>query len=364
MHEVTRAINDAADLGRGAASGAVTSVESQHWQIGYVYLPDARKPGTVMPVVSCFGRRALPSVSRALSDGPAYRWRASLPGRVYADGRSARGERRRELQAAAAGSRRARRERRAAGRARPCQSGPRTKSSRSSSSSRTSRTSRARQLDDPDERCQRTDRPRSGARALDRTSRRSRLARAAGAAAHAPRLAGSDADGPRHAEHRARPASAAGRLASRGDRAADRRAGAAGARPGPAACERPVSRGSRRRSLAGHCASSPRPPSRCTRSTCGSRAKHPRLMRTSRGDGAVPHRTGSRHQRCEARRRRARSDQMHVRDGTTSLRVADDGVGIPDPSDRDGVGLRIMHYRAASIGRSLTVERGAGAARS
>jgi two-component system CheB/CheR fusion protein len=44
--------------------------------------------------------------------------------------------------------------------------------------------------------------------------------------------------------------------------------------------------------------------------------------------------------------------------GLTRLRIADDGIGIPRPEPADGSGLRIMRYRAASIGASLTVERG------
>jgi signal transduction histidine kinase len=40
------------------------------------------------------------------------------------------------------------------------------------------------------------------------------------------------------------------------------------------------------------------------------------------------------------------------------LVVADDGVGIPRVDPGDGAGLRIMRYRATSIGASLAVERG------
>jgi nitrate/nitrite-specific signal transduction histidine kinase len=40
----------------------------------------------------------------------------------------------------------------------------------------------------------------------------------------------------------------------------------------------------------------------------------------------------------------------------TTLRVSDDGRGIDDAAtDADGVGLRIMNYRARSIGATLTV---------
>jgi signal transduction histidine kinase len=42
----------------------------------------------------------------------------------------------------------------------------------------------------------------------------------------------------------------------------------------------------------------------------------------------------------------------------TVLTIADDGIGIPHPVPGDGAGLRIMRYRAASIGASLSVERG------
>jgi signal transduction histidine kinase len=47
-------------------------------------------------------------------------------------------------------------------------------------------------------------------------------------------------------------------------------------------------------------------------------------------------------------------------DAVTRLTVTDDGVGIPHPlPPGDGSGLRIMRYRAASIGGALNVERGA-----
>lgn len=46
-----------------------------------------------------------------------------------------------------------------------------------------------------------------------------------------------------------------------------------------------------------------------------------------------------------------------VRD-LTRLTITDDGLGIPHPEPGDGAGLRIMRYRAASIGASLNIERG------
>ncbi len=44
--------------------------------------------------------------------------------------------------------------------------------------------------------------------------------------------------------------------------------------------------------------------------------------------------------------------------GLTRLQIADDGMGIPSPEPIDGAGLQIMRYRAASIGASLAVEQG------
>ena len=48
--------------------------------------------------------------------------------------------------------------------------------------------------------------------------------------------------------------------------------------------------------------------------------------------------------------------RIQTRSGLTTLRVGDDGSGIKDPgADGDGVGLRIMNYRARSIGATLSV---------
>jgi signal transduction histidine kinase len=44
--------------------------------------------------------------------------------------------------------------------------------------------------------------------------------------------------------------------------------------------------------------------------------------------------------------------------GLTRLQVVDDGIGIGQPEPDGGAGLRIMRYRAASIGGLLTIERG------
>jgi signal transduction histidine kinase len=47
--------------------------------------------------------------------------------------------------------------------------------------------------------------------------------------------------------------------------------------------------------------------------------------------------------------------------GVTQLRISDNGVGITDPAARgEGLGLRIMNYRATSLGGTLSIERGSG----
>jgi signal transduction histidine kinase len=43
--------------------------------------------------------------------------------------------------------------------------------------------------------------------------------------------------------------------------------------------------------------------------------------------------------------------------GLIRLQIADDGIGVPHPEPTDGAGLRIMRYRAASIGAVLAIER-------
>jgi signal transduction histidine kinase len=48
--------------------------------------------------------------------------------------------------------------------------------------------------------------------------------------------------------------------------------------------------------------------------------------------------------------------EVRIIDGRFLLTVADNGVGIPEPRlDTTGLGLRIMHYRARSLGGTLSI---------
>ena len=52
---------------------------------------------------------------------------------------------------------------------------------------------------------------------------------------------------------------------------------------------------------------------------------------------------------------------LHQQAGVTRLRISDNGVGITDaPEKNDRLGLRIMNYRATSIGATLNIESGPG----
>jgi signal transduction histidine kinase len=50
--------------------------------------------------------------------------------------------------------------------------------------------------------------------------------------------------------------------------------------------------------------------------------------------------------------------QLTQRTGLLELRIVDDGIGLSNAEPDEGMGLRIMRYRAASIGARLTIEPG------
>jgi two-component system sensor histidine kinase UhpB len=47
-------------------------------------------------------------------------------------------------------------------------------------------------------------------------------------------------------------------------------------------------------------------------------------------------------------------------DGGMELSVEDDGVGISGAAGGSGMGLKVMHYRAARIGAALEIRRREG----
>jgi signal transduction histidine kinase len=85
VHEVTLAISDALTWDEALHRVVRQLCDSQGWQIGYVYLPDAKLAGSVMPIVSSFGdERFRPFHTVSVRRHEA--GEASLAGRVFADG--------------------------------------------------------------------------------------------------------------------------------------------------------------------------------------------------------------------------------------------------------------------------------------
>jgi two-component system CheB/CheR fusion protein len=84
MHEVSQAINEAATWGDALHRVLRRLCETEHWQIGFVYLPQAGSPETIAPAVSCFGDERFRRFHE-LSMQQTYDRGDRLPGRVYAD---------------------------------------------------------------------------------------------------------------------------------------------------------------------------------------------------------------------------------------------------------------------------------------
>ena len=85
MHDVTRAINDAPTWDEGLHQVLRRICETEHWQIGFVYLPDRDEPDSLTATVSYFGDERFRPFHR-LSERRRYGRGESLPGRVFADG--------------------------------------------------------------------------------------------------------------------------------------------------------------------------------------------------------------------------------------------------------------------------------------
>jgi two-component system CheB/CheR fusion protein len=86
MHDVARAINHAATWDDALHQVLRRLCETEHWQIGFLYLPQQRDPATIAPVVSCFGdERFRPFHDRSMQQ--TYARGDPLPGRVFAENR-------------------------------------------------------------------------------------------------------------------------------------------------------------------------------------------------------------------------------------------------------------------------------------
>jgi signal transduction histidine kinase len=84
MHDVARAINEAATWDDALHRVLRRLCETEHWQIGFVYVPRPGHPETIVPVVSCFGDERFRPFHE-LSMAQTYSRSDRLPGRVYGE---------------------------------------------------------------------------------------------------------------------------------------------------------------------------------------------------------------------------------------------------------------------------------------
>jgi signal transduction histidine kinase len=86
MHDVSQAISEATTWDDALHRVLRRLCETEHWQIGFVYLPQSGSPERIAPVVSCFGDERFWQF-HGLSMQQTYSRGDRLPGRVYADNR-------------------------------------------------------------------------------------------------------------------------------------------------------------------------------------------------------------------------------------------------------------------------------------
>ena len=84
MHDVALAINEAATWDAALHQVLRRLCQAEHWQIGYVYLPEPENPDTLVPAISCFGEERFRPFHIA-SEREHFMRGESLPGRVYAE---------------------------------------------------------------------------------------------------------------------------------------------------------------------------------------------------------------------------------------------------------------------------------------
>lgn len=85
LHQVTRAIGDAPSWDEGLRLALHHICEHEGWQLGYVYLPDPDAPDVVVHAISCVRNEAMLPFHQAC-EHRRYSSGLCLPGRVYADG--------------------------------------------------------------------------------------------------------------------------------------------------------------------------------------------------------------------------------------------------------------------------------------
>ena len=84
MHEVSRAINAGSTWDEALHQVLCCLCQGDHWQIGFFYLPDQHDPNMIVPAISCFGDERF-RIFQELSERQRYARGQSLPGRVYAE---------------------------------------------------------------------------------------------------------------------------------------------------------------------------------------------------------------------------------------------------------------------------------------
>ena len=85
LHQVTRAIQDAATWDEAIYAALELLCDAERWQVGFVYVPDPVDPDVIVPIVGCLrDERFRPFYT--FSEGQRYTRRQNLPGLVFADG--------------------------------------------------------------------------------------------------------------------------------------------------------------------------------------------------------------------------------------------------------------------------------------
>ena len=85
MHDITRAINDAPTWDEGLHKVLRRICETEHWQVGFVYLPDRDEPDFISATISCYGDERFQPFHR-ISERQRYARGERVPGRVYSEG--------------------------------------------------------------------------------------------------------------------------------------------------------------------------------------------------------------------------------------------------------------------------------------